>query len=52
MREHLTVSIGRATELTGLKDTQIRYFEELYGQERDTSVPCWSNALLFAGRSP
>lgn len=38
-REHLTVSIGRATELTGLKDTQIRYFEELYGQERDTSVP-------------
>jgi len=38
-REHLTVSIGRATELTGLKDTQIRYFEELYGQERDTSTP-------------
>ncbi|MGQ9828598.1 MAG: MerR family transcriptional regulator [Roseiflexus sp.] len=38
-REHLTVSIGRATELTGLKDTQIRYFEELYGQERDTSAP-------------
>jgi DNA-binding transcriptional MerR regulator len=38
-REHLTVSIGRATELTGLKDTQIRYFEELYRQERDTSTP-------------
>ncbi|MCS6841134.1 MAG: GAF domain-containing protein [Roseiflexus sp.] len=33
-REHLTVSIGRATELTGLKDTQIRYFEELYRQDR------------------
>lgn len=39
-REHLTVSIGRATELTGLKDTQIRYFEELYHkQNRDTTTP-------------
>lgn len=38
-REHLTVSIGRATELTGLKDTQIRYFEELYRQDRDAAAP-------------
>lgn len=37
-REHLTVSIGRATELTGLKDTQIRYFEDLYRQDRDAAV--------------
>ncbi|GIW03183.1 MerR family transcriptional regulator [Roseiflexus sp.] len=37
-REHLTVSIGRATELTGLKDTQIRYFEELYRQDRDPAA--------------
>lgn len=37
-REHLTVSIGRATELTGLKDTQIRYFEELYRQDRDAAA--------------
>jgi DNA-binding transcriptional MerR regulator len=34
-REHLTVSIGRVTEFTGLKDTQIRYFEELYRQDCD-----------------
>lgn len=28
-REQLAVSIGRASELTGLKESQIRYFEEL-----------------------
>lgn len=37
-REHLTVSIGRATELTGLKDTQIRYFEELYRQDNNADA--------------
>ncbi len=38
-RDHLTIGIGRVTELVGLKDTQIRYFEELHGLERDPALP-------------
>lgn len=38
-RDHLTIGIGRVTELVDLKDTQIRYFEELHGLERDPALP-------------
>lgn len=37
-REDLTVSIGQAMKLTDLKDTQIRYFEELYRQDRNADA--------------